>query len=298
MFSARIKISSIPRRNIAAGKRLIVPAVCPTLLLLFLIPILSCSGSLFGSDDESGSSASVSTREQRSEPRAEAKSETELPSPESDRRDFQDIFDDYQQRLQNIIDKCSELEMPLEQQITRQLLWKTDSYGFQTLNFGRTPMPDELPDDAQSRQKSWYRALLNRRIASANELFQLAKEAAANRRGYDALRLTLATLYINPDHAEARRVFNFSLVNGRWLTDWEQKQIQRGYIDHPQLGWIKKADVPKYEKGLRPFRGNWISQEEDRARVKSVLSGWRVETEHYVLYTSHSQEEGVRLCRY
>lgn len=208
-----------------------------------------------------------------------------------------EIFAKYQKTLHKIIDKCNELNMILEAKITRQLLWETDPYGFIASRFPRDPMPELLPEDATAHQKSWYRALLRLRQSCSDSIFQKALEAADQHRGFDAFQMVLTTLYVNPDHAQARKVLGYSLVDGCWRTAWELRQIQRGLVDHPKYGWIRKEDVPAYDAGKRLFRNQWISEEEDNSRPKTPKTGWKIETEHYVMETSCSLEEGTRICR-
>lgn len=208
-----------------------------------------------------------------------------------------ELFAQYQQKLLKIIAKCDELNMVLEGKITRQLLWENDPYGFVASRFPRDPLPELLPEDASAHQKSWYRALLRLRQSCSDSLFQKALEAAEERRGYDAFQIVLTTLYVNPDHVQARKILGYSLVDGCWRTAWELKQLQRGLTDHPKFGWIRKEDVSMYESGKRPFRNEWITEEEDNNRPKTPKTGWKIETEHYVMETSCSLEEGVRICR-
>ena len=230
----------------------------------------------------------------------QVQSETTSPSTataEQNNLTDTEIFAKYQSTLHKIIDKCTELNMLLEAKITRQLLWETDPYGFIASRFPREPMPELLPEDATAYQKSWYRALLRLRQSCSDSLFQKALEAADQRRGHDAFQIVLTTLYVNPDHAQARKILGYSLVDGCWRTAWELRQIQRGLVDHPKYGWIKKEDVSAYESGKRPFRNQWITEEEDNSRPKTTKTGWKIETEHYVMETSYSLEEGVRICR-
>ena len=56
-----------------------------------------------------------------------------------------------------------------------------------------------------------------------------------------------------------------------------------------------KAHVERYERGQRYYQGRWIRAAEE-AQLRSDLNrGWRIESEHYVVTTNHSLEEGVRL---
>ena len=74
-------------------------------------------------------------------------------------------------------------------------------------------------------------------------------------------------------------------------------QLRSGHVWDNRFGWIRKADVPRYEKGERFYQGRWISAEEDARLHADIQSGWDIETEHYTVRTNHSIEAGVRLGR-
>ncbi len=70
-----------------------------------------------------------------------------------------------------------------------------------------------------------------------------------------------------------------------------------GQVDHEKFGWLPAGHVKRYENNARYWRGNWITLDEDERLHSSIKTGWRVESEHYVVTTNHSLEEGVALSR-
>lgn len=130
----------------------------------------------------------------------------------------------------------------------------------------------------------------------AKERFELAKKMAAEGHTSDAIQLCVETLRYNPGHAGARRVLGFQKQNDRWVTEFEKAQLKRSYTWHTQFGWIKKADVGKYEAGERPRGRRWISAAEDVKRHSTVASGWVIRTEHFVVKTNVGREAGVELA--
>ena len=77
---------------------------------------------------------------------------------------------------------------------------------------------------------------------------------------------------------------------------FEIRQLSAGKVLHDKFGWLPKSHVERYEKGQRYYQGRWMPAAEEAALRSDIKRGWRVESEHYVVTTNHSLEEGVALA--
>jgi hypothetical protein len=134
------------------------------------------------------------------------------------------------------------------------------------------------------------------RHEQADQLFALAERAAESGQSSLALRLATEAVREEPDHAEARRVLGYQKTEGHWATPYEARLHGSGHIWHDTYGWIKAGDLAQYEAGLRPHGRQWISAERDASIRRSIERGWVVRTEHFLISTNHSLEEGVALA--
>ena len=141
----------------------------------------------------------------------------------------------------------------------------------------------------------WRERFAKLRQAQAGKLFGLLEQAVAEHQYSIGFELLHETLREDPQHEAARRLLGYRQRDGRWLTRYEMTKAQANQIWDSRFGWLPQAQLARYEKGQRFFKGRWISAEED-ARLRSALGGWEVTTEHYRLRTNHSLEEGVRLA--
>jgi hypothetical protein len=110
-----------------------------------------------------------------------------------------------------------------------------------------------------------------------------------------AFELALAAIGEDPDNEAVRRLFGYQKFRDGWHTAYEVRKLRSGQVWHERFGWIRKADVARYEKGQRPGEPRWISAEEDARLHSDIEHGWDIETEHYTVRTNHSIEAGVAL---
>jgi hypothetical protein len=101
----------------------------------------------------------------------------------------------------------------------------------------------------------------------------------------------------DPDHAQARAILGYVRYRDRWELPDTARRLAAGQVDHPTFGWLPAAHVKRYENNARYWRSNWITLDEDERLHSSIKTGWRVESEHYIVTTNHSLEEGVALSR-
>lgn len=132
--------------------------------------------------------------------------------------------------------------------------------------------------------------------ARGDELFAEARGAAETGDVSRAFQLAACTLIENPDHAEARRVLGYELVDGQWLTPYAKKQHDAGRTWNVKYGWIEPADLSRYEQGERRAGRRWLSAEADRKLHEHIDRGWQIRTDHFLVTTNHSLEAGVELA--
>ncbi len=162
--------------------------------------------------------------------------------------------------------------------------------------------PEESPDTLDQKSKEdaafdWEAEFWKARRTYAAKLFACAKSAARQDRGSLAIQMSLMALHADPDHAAIRKLLGFIRYKDEWRTPWEREQLKKGRIDHPKFGWMPEKFVKRYEDGERWYGKKWITPAEDRHNRQEIRKGWQIETEHYLLTTNHSLEEGVRLTR-
>ena len=130
----------------------------------------------------------------------------------------------------------------------------------------------------------------------ADELFELARQAAETGQLSLAFQWATEALRENPDHAHARRVLGYEKRNGRWLTPYGVRMADTAKTWHPEFGWIEPGDVSRYDAGERRVGTRWMSTDEDAARRKDLKNGWQVRTDHFFVTTNHSLEAAVHLA--
>lgn len=167
------------------------------------------------------------------------------------------------------------------------------------------PDLDELPNRVLpplSREGSpvelqWRTKLRSLEEQYAIDLYQLARRAIAQRHASFAYQLVRELVYHNPDHDKGRELLGFVRHQGEWTTPFSRTMQVRGFVDHPEFGWIPKINVERYEKGERLFNGRWMPIEKEAVLRREFRNGWEIETEHFAIKTNHSLEKGVEIGR-
>jgi hypothetical protein len=158
------------------------------------------------------------------------------------------------------------------------------------------PPANSAADDS-AEVPAWRKRWQTLRNARADELMKLARQAVDEKRASIVYELVVEALRENPDHEQARAVLGYARFRGAWHTPFEIRQLRAGKVWHERFGWLPQAHVERYEKGERFALGRWMTDDEEAALRRDLARGWRVETEHYVVTTNHSLEEGVALAR-
>ncbi len=150
----------------------------------------------------------------------------------------------------------------------------------------------------EDRRKTaaWRERFDKLRKQQSAALFDLANKAARSRQPREAVSLVWQVLREDPDHAEARRIMGYQRQDDRWFTPFEIRKMRDGQVWHDRFGWLPREHVARYEAGERHFAGGWRSAADDAKAHADIRNPWVVGTEHYVVRTNHSLEEGVRLA--
>ena len=158
-------------------------------------------------------------------------------------------------------------------------------------------LPTEGMNDAlASQDKRWRDRFAALRREQADALYELVKQAVDEHRSTLAAELLVEVVWENPDHDEARKLLGYVKDGDIWRTPFEVRQVAAEKIWHPKFGWLPQAHAARYEAGERYYRGRWMSASEESRLRSDLRRGWKVETEHYLVTTNHSLEEGVRLA--
>jgi hypothetical protein len=132
--------------------------------------------------------------------------------------------------------------------------------------------------------------------AAADNAFEQARQAVADGRVSDAFRHACAAVALNADQADARRLLGYQRVGEHWAGGYAQGMLQEGNVWTPEFGWLRDDHVAKYELGLRPARGRWVTPEADARLHAKIERGWTVRTDHFLITTNIDRAAGVELA--
>jgi hypothetical protein len=116
----------------------------------------------------------------------------------------------------------------------------------------------------------------NQRNEYAEALFNLARQAAEAGQLSLAFQWATEAVRENPDHAEARRVLGYELVDGKWLTPYAKRMIKAGRVWNPQAGWVAADDNAR--------------------ETKPGKDGWQVRTDNFLVTSNASRAAAAELA--
>ena len=161
-----------------------------------------------------------------------------------------------------------------------------------------------LPPD----EKLWRERLRKIREEFAAKLYSLARAALRAELPTLAYAWIQDVIRVDPDHKHARSVLGQMAFQdrsrqddpayaGEWVSPFEAKMRSgsRPHVFDPRFGWIPEAHRTRYEDGQRPWGRNWISVEKEAEQRRDFRDAWEIESEHFVVRTNTSLEEGVQL---
>ncbi|MFY9254318.1 MAG: hypothetical protein WAO83_12740 [Fuerstiella sp.] len=168
------------------------------------------------------------------------------------------------------------------------------------------PVSNRLPREEQL----WRNRLTTIRSEKAKELYSLARQTLRADLPSLAYQLIHDVLRLDPDHKDARAVLGLQLFNdprnaddpnyaGEWVSLFEadKRSGSKPEVNHPVYGWIPAANVDRYAEGVRPWRGKWVSEQKEAELRRDFANAWEIRTEHFLIKTNTSLEEGVVISR-
>lgn len=219
----------------------------------------------------------------------------------------EELREDFRKELERVAAWCEDNGMVEAAGRTRQL---AQPPGDGTLSEARLPRAVQpvIPPGAVDTQRLWYGKLATAQKGYARELYRLSRTVL--RLGYPsyAMQLVQEVALHDPDNKNARRLLGFVLFQdkrraderdyrGEWVTPFEAKMLggskRRVWSE---WGWVPEADLPKYQQGLRPWKGAWVSAEKEAEIRRDFRNAWEVETEHFLVKTNYSLERGVEIA--
>ncbi len=115
-------------------------------------------------------------------------------------------------------------------------------------------------------------------------------------------------LQMDPDHKLARSIIGQQLFRdplrkddpayaGEWVSSFEAEKRggSKPHIYDSRFGWIPANTLARYEQGLRPWKGDWISESKEAELRRDFRNAWEVESEHFIVRTNVSLQEGIHL---
>lgn len=236
---------------------------------------------------------------QQTESKSSISLHKEIPSTKKlPNRSSAEVFSEYQDKIEKLAIRCEELGMTLEAQVTRSYLYKEKPYHFTIPILSFKTNSTQLPSDATKNQQSWFSALQRLQKQYADETYAIAQRYGTKKQGFEVVACILQTLFINPDHEQARRFLGYIKYNGEWRSQWEIRKLEKGYVDDPTFGWILQDHIDKYYNGKRFYKNQWISKEEEEKKILGNADGWRIDTEHFSILSRISLERGVEVGRF
>lgn len=137
----------------------------------------------------------------------------------------------------------------------------------------------------------------------AKRLFSFAErcfELGLFSRSYDLL---LQVLELAPDprsryQRTARSILGYvwDREEKRWITEWEARRKRTHVLTDE--GWVPKRDMRKWQEGLRPYKGKWVSAERERQiRERNEFNPYWVESEHFIVRTNLGRKQAWQFAR-
>lgn len=112
----------------------------------------------------------------------------------------------------------------------------------------------------------------------------------------EALGLVARTLWLDPDHEQARAVAGWVRSDDRWVRPEASRRLDRGEVFLEPFGWLPSDRAARYEAGERYDRGRWVRAAEADAFERTIHSGWRYASDHWQLVSSASLEKTAALA--
>ncbi|MDP6446368.1 MAG: DUF1570 domain-containing protein, partial [Pirellulaceae bacterium] len=165
-------------------------------------------------------------------------------------------------RLHALAKKCDEIGLDDQAEFTRQWIVPRRT-GRQYFFLPDRPASADQFDDGDANVAFWRKHFVNARQETARQLFELVA-AARQSDSAAAFQLLHEVLREDPDHADARRILGYRVVNGKWRRPTGAIKTTVVRIRNPEL----RFDARRH---------------------------WRVESEHFKVITNSNPAAGRRL---
>ena len=164
------------------------------------------------------------------------------------------------------------------------------------------------PPGAIEDQRVWHLKLKSARNSHAKDLYGLSRTVLRLGHHSYAMSLIQEVAHHDPDHKNARRLLGYVLFKdkqrkeseymGEWVTPFEKKMLgsRNRKVWNRKYGWIAESEVTKYDQGLRPWRGAWITVEKENQIRRDFRNAWEIKTENFIVKTNYSMERGVQIA--
>ncbi len=168
-----------------------------------------------------------------------------------------------------------------------------------------------ISENPSREDQQWQMQLRRHQTERGVEMYRAARDAL--RAGFPSLAYAMVSdvVRLDADHRQARSVLGYEHFtdparrdephySGEWVSPFEAR-MRRGpepKVDHELYGWIPASDAARYEQGLRPWKGDWISAAKESELRRDFKNAWDVRSEHFLIRTNVSLEAAVRLSRH
>lgn len=171
-------------------------------------------------------------------------------------------------------------------------------------------VPPHMAVAKPSSEPQWRAELQRLSTDRAQEMYVLARQTLRAKFPSLAYAMIQDVLRINPDHRLARSVIGHQMFRdprqardrsyaGEWVTAFEARKRsgRTPETKHRRFGWIPAGHVERYEGGERFYRGRWMSAEKEQEQRRDFRNAWEIRTEHFLVKTNTSLEEGVQISQ-
>lgn len=122
----------------------------------------------------------------------------------------------------------------------------------------------------------------------ADELFARSRQACETGDVGMALQWATRAVHENPEHADARRVLGYRRIDDQWAGNYAARRLERDEVWDRRYGWVRPAELSRWDAGERPLGKRWITAEEDAKRHAKIDDGWQLRTDHFLVVTDDS----------
>jgi hypothetical protein len=155
----------------------------------------------------------------------------------------------------------------------------------------------KLPANLPADERYWRTQLQRLQLEYARELYLLSRRVL--NAGFPSYTFFLIREVAarDPDHKSARRLLGQVRYREDWITPFARSMMAKRNVWHERFGWLPKNRVERYDKGERYFKGRWISAAQEAEVRRDFKNAWEIRTDHFLVRTNHSHEEGVAIAR-